>query len=86
MLSIEPVVLQELRVVHVVWVVSRHWKIAETHHLFGGVDHQRAVDAGSLRLRRILWKQRILRHRADILNKYETDNKINMCILFKTAP
>lgn len=65
MLSIEPEVLQELRVVHVVWVVSRHWKITETHHLFGGVDHQRTVDAGSLWLRRILWKQMTSMYRAD---------------------
>lgn len=30
----------------VVWILSRHWKIAEAHDLFGGVGHQGAVDAG----------------------------------------
>lgn len=50
-LSIEPEVLQQLGVVHVVWIVGRHGKIAETHHLFGSVDHQRAIDAGSIWLR-----------------------------------
>lgn len=50
-LSIEPEVLQQLGVVHVIWIVSGHGKIAETHHLFGRVDHQGAIDAGSLWLR-----------------------------------
>ncbi len=50
-LSIEPVVLQQLGVVHVVWKVGRHREITETHDLFGGVGHQRAIDAGSLWLR-----------------------------------
>lgn len=48
MLSVEPEVLQQLGVVHKVGIVIRHGEITETHHLFGGVYHQRAVDAGSL--------------------------------------
>lgn len=51
MLSVEPEVLQQLGVVHVVWIVGWHGKITEAHHLFGGVDHQGAIDAGSLWLR-----------------------------------
>lgn len=51
MLGVEPEILQQLRVVHVVWIVGRRWKITETHHLFGGVDHQGAIDVGSLRFR-----------------------------------
>jgi len=45
---VEPEVLQQLGVVHVVWVVGGHGEVAETHHLFGGVDYQGAIDAGSL--------------------------------------
>lgn len=62
-LSIEPEVLQQLGVVHVVWIISRHGKITETHHLFGGVDHQGAINAGSLRLRGVLLTKR--KNRAD---------------------
>lgn len=47
-LSIEPEILQQLRVVWEVWIVSRHWKITVTHHLFGGVNHQGAIDAALL--------------------------------------
>lgn len=49
--SVKPVVLQQLGVVHVVWIVSRHREVTETHDLFGGVDHQGAIDAGSFWLK-----------------------------------
>lgn len=50
MLSVEPEILQQLRVVQVVRIISRYWKITETHHLFGGVSHQGVIDAASLGL------------------------------------
>lgn len=50
----ELVVVQNLRIVHVVWIIGRHGKVTETHELFGGVDHQGAIAAGSLWLRCLL--------------------------------
>lgn len=58
MLSVEPEVLQQLGVVHVVGIVVRHGEIAEAHHLFGGIYHQRAVDAGSIWFWRLLQAQK----------------------------
>lgn len=62
-LSIEPEVLQQLGAAHVIRIISGHGKITETHHLFGGVDHQGAINAGSLRLRGVLSTER--KNRAD---------------------
>lgn len=50
-LRVEPEVLQQLRVVQVVWVVRRHWEVTVTHHLLAGVGHQRTVDGRSPWLR-----------------------------------
>lgn len=41
-------VVHDEGVVHVVGEVSRNGKITETHHLLGGVDDDRVVDAGSV--------------------------------------
>lgn len=72
--SIEPEVPQQLRVVHVVWVVRRHGEITETHHLFGGVDHQGAIDAGSLWLKCLLWTQRETRHTVELIRTFYCSN------------
>ena len=48
-LCVHPEVFQDLRMVHVVWVVSGDGEVTVTHHLLGDVDGQGAVDAGSLR-------------------------------------
>lgn len=58
-IRIQPEILQQLWIVQVVWILSRHWKITEAHDLFGGVGHQGAVDAGLVRfcgLLRIEWE------------------------------
>lgn len=47
--SIHPKVVNDEGVVHVVWEVCRDGIITETHHLLGGVDDDRVVDAGSVR-------------------------------------
>lgn len=47
-------VLYDERVMHVVWEVCRDGIITETHHLLGGVDDDRVVDAGPVWLRIIL--------------------------------
>ena len=44
--SVHPKVVDDERVVHVVWEVCRDGKVTETHHLLGGVDDDRVVDAG----------------------------------------
>ena len=59
-LSIKPEVLQQLGVQHVVGVVSWHREVTETHHLLGGVHHQRAVDTRAARLRGFLWTHKLL--------------------------
>lgn len=41
-------VVHDERVVHVVWEVSWNGEVAEAHHLLGGVDDDRAIDAGSV--------------------------------------
>lgn len=53
-IGVEPEVLHQLSVVQVVWIISRHWKIAETHDLFGGVGHQGAVNAALIGLYSLL--------------------------------
>lgn len=55
----QPEILQQLWIVQVVWILSRHWKITEAHDLFGGVGHQGAVDTDLVRfcgLLRIEWE------------------------------
>lgn len=41
-------VVHDEGVVHVVGEVCRNGEITETHHLLGGVDDDRVVDAGSV--------------------------------------
>ena len=53
-ISIHPKVVHDERVVHVVRVVCRDRKVTERHHLLGGVDDDRVVDAGPVRLRVLL--------------------------------
>lgn len=43
---IHPKVLHDEGVVHEVWEVCRDGEVAEAHHLLGGVDDDRMVDAG----------------------------------------
>ena len=38
MVSIHAEVLEDLGVVHVVWVISRDWEVAVAHHFLGDVD------------------------------------------------
>lgn len=51
---IHPKVVHDEGVVHVVWEVCRDGEVTETHHLLGGVDDDRVVDAGPVRLRILL--------------------------------
>ena len=37
---IKPIVLQKLGIVQIVWVISRHGEVTETHHLLAGVGNQ----------------------------------------------
>lgn len=46
-LGVHAEVLHDLGVVHVVGEVLRYEEVAEAHHLLGGVDDDRAVDAGA---------------------------------------
>ena len=48
--SIEPQVLQDLRVVHVIGKVSRRGKVTVCHHLFGAVDNDGVIEVCSARL------------------------------------
>lgn len=52
--SIEPEVLKDTGVVHVVGVVSWDGEVAETHHLLGDIDGEGTVDTGSVGLRNFL--------------------------------
>lgn len=49
-INIHPEVLHDEGVMHEIGEFSRNWKVTETHHLFGGVDDDRVVDTGSVRL------------------------------------
>lgn len=49
-ISIHPKVVHDKGVVHEVGEVCRDGKITETHHLLGGVDDDRVVDAGPVLL------------------------------------
>lgn len=53
-ISIHPKVVHDEGVVHEVGEVCRDGKITETHHLLGGVDDDRVVDAGPVWLRILL--------------------------------
>lgn len=46
--SVHSKVVHDEGVVHVVGKVFRNGKVAETHHLLGGVDDDRVIDAGSV--------------------------------------
>lgn len=61
-IGVEPEVLQQLSVVHVVWIISRRRKIAETHDLFGGVGHQGAVNAA------FIWLYGLLQMEGEIVD------------------
>lgn len=50
MVDVHPEVFHNEGVVHEVWEVCRDGKVTEAHHLFGGVDDDRVVDAGPVRL------------------------------------
>lgn len=47
-------VVHDEGVVHVVGEVGRDGEVTKTHHLLGGVDDDRVVDAGPVRLRVLL--------------------------------
>lgn len=49
-ISVHPKVVHDEGVVHVVWEVCRDRKVTEAHHLLGGVDDDRVVDAGPVRI------------------------------------
>lgn len=53
-ISIHPEVVHDESVMHEIWEVCRDWKVTETHHLLGGVDDDRVVDAGPVWLRILL--------------------------------
>lgn len=46
--SIHSEVVHDEGVVHVVGKVFRNGKVTETHHLLGGIDDDRVIDAGSV--------------------------------------
>lgn len=48
--SIHPKVVHDEGIVHEVGEVCGDGEITETHHLLGGVDDDRVVDAGPVRL------------------------------------
>lgn len=63
MVSVHPEVFHDEGVVHVVWVMCRYGEVAKTHHLLGGVDDDRVVDAGPVRLWVLLQSQSLLCYR-----------------------
>lgn len=50
MVGIHSEVVHDEGVVHEVWEVSGNGEVAVAHHFFGGVDDDRVIDAGPVRL------------------------------------
>lgn len=65
MIDVEPEVLHQLSVVQVVWIISRRWKIAETHDLFGGVGHQGAVNTA------LIWLYSLLQMEGETVSLFD---------------
>lgn len=76
-LSVEPHVVQDLRVVHVVGQLSRRREVAEGDHLLGAVDDHRLVNVGTSRLGLLLQRQSIKQgeSRTQLLSERKEERK-----------
>lgn len=54
MLGIHPEIVHDLEVVHEIGELSWDGEVTEAHHLLGGVDNHRSVNAGPFIFRNLL--------------------------------